>query len=68
MTGQRLDGSGQAVVLGQAPLAELNGYQTRLNSLTGGQGRYTIAFSHHAAVPPAVQQQLAAAFKMPEPE
>ncbi|HWP19115.1 MAG TPA: elongation factor G [Burkholderiaceae bacterium] len=68
VTGQRLDGAGQAVVLGQAPLAELNAYQSRLNSLTGGQGRYVIAFSHHAPVPPGVQQQLAAAFKVPEPE
>jgi len=31
--------------------------------LTGGQGAYTMAFSHYAPVPPATQQQLAAQFK-----
>jgi elongation factor G len=50
-------------VLAQAPLAELASYQTRLNSLTGGQGRYTIAFSHYEPVPPNLQAQLAAQFK-----
>ena len=41
-----------------APLAELAGYQLRLNAITAGQGRYTIELSHYDAVPPAVQQQL----------
>jgi elongation factor G len=50
-------------VLAQAPLAELASYQTRLNSLTGGQGRYTISFSHYEPVPPNLQAQLAAQFK-----
>ena len=50
-------------VLAQAPLAELASYQTRLNSLTGGQGRYTIAFSHYEPVPPNLQAQLASQFK-----
>ena len=35
-------------------------YQSRLNAMTGGQGRYTLALSHYEAVPPAVQQQLMA--------
>jgi hypothetical protein len=34
-------------VLGQAPLAELSSYQLRLNAMTGGQGRYTLALSHY---------------------
>jgi elongation factor G len=46
------------------PLSELNGYQSRLNGLTGGHGSYTIALSHYEAVPPMVQQQLASQFKM----
>jgi elongation factor G len=54
---------GTLTVLAQAPLSELASYQSRLNSLTGGQGRYTIAFSHYEPVPPAVQSQLAAQFK-----
>jgi len=54
---------GTLAVLGQVPLAELNDYQLRLNALTGGRGRYTLAFSHYEAVPSPVQQQLAGKFK-----
>jgi elongation factor G len=50
-------------ITGQVPLAELDDYQSRLKSLTGGQGAYSIAFSHYAPVPPSVQQQLAASHK-----
>ena len=46
------------VIRGQAPLAELAGYQSRLNAMTAGQGCYTLALSHYEAVPPAVQLQL----------
>jgi elongation factor G len=51
-------------VLAQAPLSELSSYQSRLNSLTGGQGRYTLAFSHYEPVPPAVQAQLASQYRI----
>ena len=44
--------SGALAVVAQAPLAELSSYQSRLNALTGGQGRYTLAFSHYEQVPP----------------
>ncbi len=50
--------AGVMVIQGQAPLAELSGYQSRLNAMTSGQGRYTIALSHYEAVPPTVQQEL----------
>ncbi len=46
------------VIRGQAPLAELAGYQSRLNAMTAGQGSYSLALSHYEAVPPAVQLQL----------
>ncbi len=49
---------------GKVPLAELDDYQGRLKSLTGGQGSYSIAFSHYAPVPANTQQQLASQFKM----
>ena len=49
---------GTMVIRGQAPLAELAGYQSRLNAMTAGQGRYTLSLSHYEAVPPTVQQQL----------
>jgi elongation factor G len=59
---------GTMVVKGQAPLSELAGYQSRLNAMTAGQGRYTIAFSHYEAVPPTVQQQLMAAWHVKDEE
>ncbi|MDQ5907357.1 MAG: elongation factor [Pseudomonadota bacterium] len=54
-TGQR---GGMTAITGQVPLAELTDYQSRLKSLTGGQGSYNLAFSHYAQVPANVQQQL----------
>ena len=48
---------------GQVPLSELGNYQSKLKSITGGEGSYTIDFSHYDPVPPRVQQELAAAFK-----
>ena len=56
--------AGQLRVRGQAPMSELTGYQSRLNALTSGQGRYTISMSHYEAVPPAVQQQLVGQFQV----
>ena len=50
--------AGTMLIRGQAPLAELAGYQSRLNAMTAGQGRYTLSLSHYEAVPPTVQQQL----------
>jgi elongation factor G len=59
---------GWMIVRGQAPMSELAGYQSRLNSLTSGQGRYTIELSHYEAVPPNVQQQLVAQFQVKDDE
>jgi elongation factor G len=64
VSGTQAGAAGTLTVLAQAPLSELASYQSRLNSLTGGQGRYTVVFSHYEAVPPAVQAQLAAQFKL----
>jgi elongation factor G len=64
VSGTQSASAGSLTVLAQAPLSELASYQSRLNSLTGGQGRYTIAFSHYEAVPPAVQAQLASQYKV----
>jgi elongation factor G len=52
------------VVRGQVPLSELSGYQLRLNAMTSGQGRYTLALSHHEPVPPSLQQQLVSQYKL----
>jgi elongation factor G len=55
---------GWMTVRGQAPLAELANYQSRLNAMTSGQGRYTLEFSHYDPVPPTVQQQLVGQYKV----
>jgi elongation factor G len=55
---------GMAAITGEVPLAELNDYQSRLKSLTGGQGSYSIEFARYAAVPPNIQQQLAGKFQL----
>ena len=59
---------GTMSVRGQAPMSELLGYQSRLNALTSGQGRYTLEFSHYEAVPPNTQQQLVSSFKVRDEE
>ena len=50
------------------PLAEVGNYQSKLKSVTGGEGSYTIEFSHYDPVPPKVQQDLVAAYKPREEE
>jgi elongation factor G len=55
--------NGEVEISGSAPLAELNGYQSKLKSITGGQGSYTMSFSHYEPVPPKTQNELKAAFK-----
>jgi elongation factor G len=47
----------------RAPLAELSDFQTRLKSITGGQGSYTLEMDDYETAPPTVQQQLVAAFR-----
>jgi elongation factor G len=50
------------------PLAELSDYQSRVKSLTGGEGGYTMELSHYDPVPPKKQQELMKAFKQVEEE
>ncbi len=64
ITGTDGRGHGLAAISGEVPLAELNDYQSRLKSLTGGKGSYTIEFARYSAVPPNVQQQLASKFQL----
>ena len=64
VSGTDSDRLGQLTVNGEAPIAELADYQSRLNAMTAGQGSYALALSHHEAVPPGVQQQLASQHKV----
>lgn len=52
-----------ALVRGQVPLAELDGYANRLKSITAGQGLYNLSSSHYSAVPQDVQQRLSSGYK-----
>jgi elongation factor G len=60
--------NGSMIIQAAAPLSELAGYQSRLNAMTSGQGRYTIALSHYEPVPPSVQQQLMGQFRAKDDE
>ena len=55
---------GSITVNGLVPLSELNGYQARLNGMTGGQGRYMLEASHYEAVPPSVQAALMSQYRV----
>jgi elongation factor G len=68
VTGTNPRGHGIVAIAGEVPLAEITDYASRLKSLTGGQGAYTIEFARHAQVPPPVQQKLAAGHKLREDE
>ena len=53
-------------ISGQVPLSELGNYQSKLKSITGGEGTYSIEFSHYDQVPPKTQQELISAYKPSE--
>lgn len=58
----------RTLITALAPLAELNDYQARVKSLTGGEGSYTMELSHYDPVPARKQQELMNAFKRVEEE
>jgi len=58
----------RARLSGLVPLAELHDYQSRLKSLTGGEGNYTMVLSHYDPVPPKKQQDLMKAYRRTEEE
>jgi elongation factor G len=68
VTGTLPRGPGRVAVSGEVPLAEISDYASRLKSLTGGRGSYSIEFARYAQVPPQIQQKLAASFKLKEDE
>ncbi len=50
-TGQEMMPGGLSVIEAQVPLAKLSDYHSRLSSITGGKGSYSIEFSHYENVP-----------------
>lgn len=53
---------GFVTIEGQAPLAELEDYQSKLNSISGGEGSYTMQFSHYDPMPANLQKELIARY------
>jgi elongation factor G len=68
VTGTESSGGDLMSISGQAPLSEFSEYQSRLRSTTGGQGSYTLDFSHYAMVPPQTQAALTSEFKLAREE
>jgi elongation factor G len=52
-----------AEVSGQVPLRELQSYHSRLKSLSGGDGNFTMTFSHYTPVEEGLQSELMTSFK-----
>ena len=62
ISGSEARSNGRIAINGEVPLAELEGYESRLKSITGGDGTYSIELSHYEAVPANIQKQLMDAF------
>ncbi len=54
---------GLSIIKAQVPLAELEGYESQLKSMTGGLGSYSIELSHYDPVPGDIQQKLHALYQ-----
>jgi elongation factor G len=52
----------------QAPLAEIQTYHSRLKSISGGAGSFTMRFDHYSPVPENVKQDLVNGFEGHGPE
>ena len=55
-------------ITAEAPLAEVTTYARVLSSITGGQGSYTLDFSHYDYVLPNIQQEIIAKAAIKEEE
>jgi len=66
ISGQDTLSGGRSSITALVPLSELNEYQSRLKSITGGQGTYTMDLSHYDPTPARNQEELAQAFKPKE--
>ncbi len=66
--GTDMIGADLAIFKAVVPLAEVTNYQSQLKSVTGGQGSYSMEFSHFDPVPGNIQQQIAGQYKPKEEE
>ncbi len=61
-------GGGLQTVTAEVPLAEVTTYARALSSMTGGQGSFTMEFSHYELVPGNVQKEIIDAAKVKDEE
>jgi len=61
-------GGGLQNVTAEVPLAEVTTYARALSSMTGGQGSFTMEFSHYELVPGNVQKEIIDAATMKDEE
>ena len=59
VTGTDSPQPGWTEITSVVPMAEMEGFESRLKSISGGDGSCSIAFSHYEAAPGEVQQRLA---------
>lgn len=68
INGTESEPDGTATITAQVPLAELDDYQSRLKSITGGAGAFAMQFSHYDPVPPNIQEALRNAYQSTDRE
>lgn len=68
MMGMDAAGAGMTTVEAKVPLAEATTYARTLSSMTGGQGSYSMEFSHYEPVPGNIQAEILAKAKVKEEE
>ena len=56
--------NGRAHVAALVPLSEVNDYASRLKSMTGGDGSYSMELAHYEPVPPRRQQELCGSYRV----
>ena len=59
---------GFTLISGTVPLSELDNYQSRLKSFTGGTGSFAVEFSHYHQVQSKIQKELVSAYKPKQDE
>ncbi|HEX6962568.1 MAG TPA: elongation factor G [Lacipirellula sp.] len=68
MVGMDSTGGNFTTVEAKAPLSEVTTYARTLSSMTGGQGSFTMEFSHYDVVPGNIQQEIMSKAKLKEEE
>lgn len=59
VTGTDSPQAGWTEITSVVPMAEMEGFESRLKSISGGDGSCSVAFSHYEPAPAEVQQRLA---------